>query len=78
MTIAAELAQNPVWLKIKAMDWAPPKGLTCAQAAQRLGNDVLTVEQWVRSERCPLIREGGAVHIPADWVEWLRQVAVPD
>jgi excisionase family DNA binding protein len=32
--------------------------LTFAQAADRLGVGVLTVRQWVRTEQCPVVRDG--------------------
>jgi excisionase family DNA binding protein len=43
--------------------------LTFAETAQRLGVGVLTVRQWVRTEQCPVIREGRRVRIPAAWVD---------
>jgi hypothetical protein len=77
MTIAEELAASPAWQRIKAL---PPLSLSVAQAAHRLGTDEETVQGWARDHPrfCPAIREAGEVRIPADWVEWLRTVAVPD
>jgi excisionase family DNA binding protein len=50
--------------------------LTFAEAAQRLGVGVLTVRQWVRTEQCPVVRDGRRVRIPAAWCDdpqgWLR------
>ena len=43
--------------------------LTFAQAAERLGVGVLTVRTWVRTDRCPVVREGRRVRIPAAWVD---------
>jgi excisionase family DNA binding protein len=45
--------------------------LTFAQVAQRLGVGVLTVRQWVRTEQCPVVRDGRKVRIPAEWVDEL-------
>jgi excisionase family DNA binding protein len=51
--------------------------LTFAQAAERLGVGVLTIRQWVRTEQCPVVRDGRKVRIPAAWVDdpkgWLAQ-----
>jgi excisionase family DNA binding protein len=46
-------------------------GLTFGQAASRLGVGVLTIRSWVRTDRCPVIRDGRKVRIPADWVDEL-------
>ena len=43
--------------------------LTFAQTAERLGVDMLTVRQWVRTEQCPVVRDGRKVRIPAAWVD---------
>ncbi len=45
--------------------------LTTGQAAQRLGIGALTVAAWIRQDRCPVIRDGRKVRIPASWVEEL-------
>lgn len=46
--------------------------LTFAQVATRLGVGVLTVRQWVRTEQCPVVRDGRKVRIPASWVDAQR------
>lgn len=46
-------------------------GLTFGQAAARLGVDVTTVRRWVRSEQCPVTREGRAVRIPVSFIDGL-------
>lgn len=43
-------------------------GLTFGETARRLGVDVQTIRRWARTEQCPVIREGRAVRVPADWV----------
>lgn len=43
--------------------------LTFGQAASRLGVDVQTVRRWVRTEQCPVVRDGRKVRIPAAWVD---------
>jgi hypothetical protein len=35
-----------------------------AQATQRLNVGVLTVRQWVRTEQCPVVRDGGTAAGP--------------
>jgi excisionase family DNA binding protein len=42
--------------------------LTLAQTAERLGVHVSDVRRWVRTEQCPVVRDGRMVRIPADWV----------
>ena len=37
-----------------------PELLTFAQAALRLGVGVLTIRAWVRTEQCPVVRDGPA------------------
>jgi excisionase family DNA binding protein len=44
-------------------------GLTFTQTAQRMGVGVHDVRRWVRTEQCPVIREGRKVRIPAAWVD---------
>ena len=47
-----------------------PELLTVGQAAQRLGVGVLTVRAWVRTEQCPVVRDGRRVRmIPAIWAQ---------
>ena len=41
--------------------------LTFAEAAERLGVGVLDVRRMVRTEQCPVVRDGRRVRIPADW-----------
>ena len=45
--------------------------LTFAQAAERLGVGVLTIRSWVRTDHCPVVRDGRRVRIPAQWVDGL-------
>lgn len=45
------------------------KLLTFAQTAERLGVDVQTVRRWVRTEQCPVVRDGRRVRIPSAWVD---------
>ena len=45
--------------------------LTFAQTAKRLGVRELTIREWVRTDRCPVIRDSARVRIPAQWVEEL-------
>ena len=53
-----------------------PELLTFAQAARRLGVGVLDVRRLVRTEQCPVVRDGRRVRIPAAWVDdpagWLN------
>lgn len=55
------------------------RGLTLSEAARRLGEDVNTVRRWVRTEQCPVLRDGRKVRIPAAWVDdpqgWLARYA---
>ncbi|WP_079681723.1 helix-turn-helix domain-containing protein [Mycobacteroides abscessus] len=46
-----------------------PALLTFGQVAQRLGVEVQTVRRWVRTEQCPVVREGRRVRIPAEWAD---------
>jgi excisionase family DNA binding protein len=43
--------------------------LTFAQAAQRLRLGVLDIRRMVRTEQCPIVRDGRRVRIPAAWVD---------
>lgn len=43
--------------------------LTFGQVANRLGVDVTTVRRWVRTEQCPVIRDGRKVRIPVTFVD---------
>ena len=45
------------------------KLLTFAETAQRLGGGVLTIRMWVRTEQCPVVRDGRRVRIPAAWCD---------
>lgn len=45
------------------------RGLTPGEAARRLGEDVNTIRRWVRTEQCPMIRDGRKLRIPAAWVD---------
>jgi excisionase family DNA binding protein len=45
------------------------KTLTLAQVADRLGVGVHDVQRWVRTEQCPVIRDGRKVRIPLAWVD---------
>lgn len=51
--------------------------LTFGQVAERLGVGVLTVREWVRGDRCPVVLDSrGRRRSPAQWivdpVGWLR------
>jgi len=46
--------------------------LTFGAAAARLGVDVTTIRRWVRTEQCPVIRDGRTVRIPASFCEQLE------
>lgn len=45
------------------------QGLTFTQAAAALGTDVATIARWVRTEQCPVVRDGRKRRIPAAWVD---------
>lgn len=51
--------------------------LSVAQTAQRHGVTVQDVRRWIRTEQCPVIRDGRKVRIPAAWVDdpkgWLAR-----
>lgn len=42
--------------------------LTIGEAADRLGVSVGDVRRWVRSEQCPVVRDGRKIRIPTAWV----------
>ena len=39
--------------------------------SERLGVGVLTIRSWVRTDHCPVVRDGRLVRIPAQWVDGL-------
>lgn len=43
--------------------------LTFGETARRLGCDVNVVRRWVRTEQCPVVRDGRRQRIPAAWVD---------
>lgn len=50
--------------------------LTPAQAAQRLGVHTDDIRRWIKTEQCPVVKDGRKVRIPALWVDdpkgWLN------
>lgn len=42
--------------------------LTPGQVADALGVGVTTIRSWVRTEQCPVVRDGRKVRIPASFV----------
>ncbi len=43
--------------------------LTPGQAADRLGVPVTDVRRWIRTEQCPVVRDGRKTRIPRAWVD---------
>ena len=50
---------------------SPGRLLTFGQAAARLGVGVSDVRRMARTERCPTVRVGRRVRIPAAWIDEL-------
>jgi excisionase family DNA binding protein len=46
--------------------------LTPGQAADRLGVPVTDVRRWIRTEQCPVVRDGRKTRIPRAWVDELQ------
>ena len=50
-------------------DGERPELFTFAEAAERLGVGVLDVRRMVRTEQCPVVRDGRRVRNPAAWCD---------
>lgn len=59
-------------LELDAMDEHGERAqrlLTPGQAADRLGVPVTDVRRWIRTEQCPVVRDGHKTRIPRAWVD---------